>query len=54
MPDLSKGTALVQPTQGFSTQDYEQAKFRWNNGTVSVRVTGDGATGTAGTASSVT
>lgn len=39
MPDLSKGTAIIMPTQGFAIQDYEFGKFSFNNGTVSVNVT---------------
>lgn len=51
MADLSRGTALVQPTgaiQGQSTQDLEMGKFRdMGGGTVAVRTyqEGGGATG---------
>lgn len=40
MPDLSRsGSALVMPTNSFSNQDFEMAKFTNNNGTVSVNTT---------------
>jgi hypothetical protein len=59
MADLSKGTALVHPTTGYSLPDYEMGKFRdLGGGTIAIRTyqEGGGATGysegtTIGTAS---
>jgi len=53
MPDLSRGTAITMPTEGYATQDYEQAKFIVTGGSVvSVRTSfalgaGGSAIGTA-------
>lgn len=49
MPNLSKGTAIVMPSEGYATQDYEQAKFVNNGGTVSVRTSLTSNNGTAST-----
>lgn len=55
MADLQRGTALVMPTEGFSTQDYEQGKFVVGGGSVvAVRTSGgvvDQSTFNSGTTS---
>ena len=38
MPDLTPGTQIVNPTQPYGVADLEAAKFRWNNGTVTIGV----------------
>ena len=53
MPDVSRsGSALVSPS-GYALNDYELGKFVVENGTASVRITGSGLNGTAGTAGAV-
>lgn len=54
MPDLTRsGSAIIMPTNSYSTQDLEQAKFTVTNGTVSVN-TSAGAGGTQPVSGTVT
>lgn len=47
MPDLSRGTAIITPAEGYATPDYEQAKFIVTGGSVvsvRTRLASDGGT----------